>query len=168
MTGRLLRAGIVSAAGWVACETAGGLFFLALGVRLWRYEIAPLFLAVTSPVVWALAFSLLGPLTLLWLAAEERLRLARAGRLAARAAFFVTAGPILEVLINRAFFPLAAGHPLYAYTFLPTFGGSGSLLSPFYYATLLVHVPWVERARKSRYRSPSLASSHSMVRSSAQ
>jgi hypothetical protein len=145
----LLEAGLFSASGWVACETLGGLFFLALGVRLWRYRIAPLFLGVTSPVVWTLAFLLLGPLTLAWLAFEDRLALSRTRRLAARAAFFMTAGPALEVVLNRGLFAGLAGHPLYAYTLLPTFGGSGSLLSPLYYATLLVHVPWVERARSA-------------------
>lgn len=159
--GRLLRAGAVSAGGWILCETFGGLIFLALGVRLWRYEIAPLFWSVTSPVVWSLALLLLGPLTLLWLAAEERLPLPRPGRLAARAAFFMTAGPLIEVLLNRGLFSGFAGHPLYVYTLLPTFGGSGSMLSPLYYATLLIHVPWVERRRSS-------ASSHSTTRSSAQ
>ena len=158
---RLLEAGLLSAAGWIACETLGGLFCLGLGVRLWRYRIAPLFLGVTSPVVWSLAFLLLGPVTLAWLAFEERLGLSRTSRLAARAAFFMAAGPALEVVLNRGLFAGLAGHPLYVYTLLPTFEGSGSLLSPLYYATLLIHVPWVERAR-------SLPSSHSMTRSSAQ
>ena len=159
--GGLLRVGVVSAGGWILCETAGGLLFLALGVRLWRYEIAPLFWSVTSPVIWSLALLLLGPLTLLWLSAEERLPLPRPGRLAARAAFFMTVGPLLEVLLNRGLFSAFAGRPLYTYTFLPTFGGSGSLLSPFYYATLLIHVPWVEKSR-------SRSTSHSMTLSSAQ
>lgn len=147
---KLLRAGILSAAAWVLCETLGGLFFLSLGVRLWRYQIAPLFLAVTSPVIWGLAFLLMGPLTLAWLDVEQILPLRRAGRLAARAAFFMSVGPVLEVLLNRGFFATTVGRPLYLYTFLPTFGGSGSLLSPFYYSTLLIHVPWIERARRQK------------------
>ncbi len=157
----LLRAGIVSAGAWILCETVGGLLFLAFGLRLWRYDIAPILFSVTSPVIWSLALLLLGPLTLFWLSTEERLPIARAGRLAARAAFFMTVGPLLEVLLNRGIFWAFAGRPLYTYTFLPTFGGSGSLLSPLYYATLLVHVPWVERSR-------SRPSSHSMTFSSAQ
>lgn len=157
----LFRAGVVSAGGWILCETLGGLTFLAFGVRLWRYHIAPILFSVTSPVIWSLALLLLGPLTLFWLSAEERLPLPRAGRLAARAAFFMTVGPLLEVLLNRGLFSAFAGRPLYTYTFLPTFGGSGSLLSPFYYATLLVHVPWVEKSR-------SRSASHSMTLSSAQ
>jgi hypothetical protein len=33
---------------------------------------------------------------------------------------------------------------------LPTFDGSGSLLSPLYYATLLIHYPLLARLRASR------------------
>jgi hypothetical protein len=135
---------VLSAAAWILCETFGGLFFRAFGVRLWRYEIAPLVFGVTSPVIWGLAFLLLGPLTWLWLQIEERLP--AAGRLWARVAFFATAGPVLEVVLNRGVFIALLGRPLYEYLVLPTFDGSGSLLSPLYYMTLLIHVPWVKRA----------------------
>jgi hypothetical protein len=39
-------------------------------------------------------------------------------------------GPVIEVLLNRYLFTAFVGRPLYLYTVLPTFGGSGSLLSP--------------------------------------
>jgi hypothetical protein len=49
----------------------------------------------------------------------------------------VVGGPINEVLWNSVIWT-AAGMPLYQYTMLPTFSGSGSYLSPLYYLTLLL------------------------------
>ena len=51
--------------------------------------------------------------------------------------FLVVGGPINEVLWNSVIWT-AAGMPLYQYTMLPTFSGSGSYLSPLYYLTLLL------------------------------
>jgi hypothetical protein len=54
-----------------------------------------------------------------------------------RGLFLVVSGPINEVLWNSVIWS-AAGTPLYEYTVLPTFDGSGSYLSPLYYLTLLL------------------------------
>lgn len=54
-------------------------------------------------------------------------------------------GSIVEVAINELVFKAAFGFPLYRYLVLPTFDGSGSLLSPIYYATTIVHRPFSDR-----------------------
>jgi hypothetical protein len=137
---RIVLASLAASAAWVLCEVGGGLLFLSLGLRLWRYEIAPLFSDITSPVVWLLAFLLITPLTL----AFERLSASWRGPLP-RLAFLMVTGSVLEVLLNRYLFEGLLGRPLYRYTFLPTFDGSGSWLSPLYYATLYVHAPVADR-----------------------
>lgn len=141
---RLLAACVAAGAAWVLAEVTGGLFFLALGVRLWRYEILPLFWEITSPVVWLFAVGLIVPLSV----AYDRTVACRwrgGGRLLARLLFVMSVGPLLEVLINELLFKGAAGRALYTYTVLRTFSGSGSWLSPLYYATLLIHVPITDR-----------------------
>jgi|KBSSwiStaDraftv2_1062776.scaffolds.fasta_scaffold00016_76 hypothetical protein len=142
---RLLLICVYGGLAWIVAEVTGGLAFLAFGIRLWRYEIVPLFSAITSPVIWVLAALLIGPL----MVAFDRLigieRLSSRRRLVARLGFLMTAGPVIEVLINRLFFVGVLGQPLYAYLVLPTFEGSGSLLSPLYYATLYIHIPLMDR-----------------------
>jgi hypothetical protein len=141
---RLLAACLVAGAAWVVAEVAGGLFFLALGVRLWRYELLPLLWAITSPIVWLFAVGLIVPLSI----AYDRMVAVRwrgRGRFIARLLFVMSVGPVLEVLINEYLFKAGVGCALYVYTTLPTFSGSGSWLSPLYYATLLIHVPITDR-----------------------
>jgi hypothetical protein len=147
--GRVLVACVATGAVWVVCEVAGGLAFLAAGIRLWRYEIAPLWFEITSPVVWLLAAAGILPLTI---AFERRwTRGLRGARRFARLAVFVAiVGPVIEVLLNEWFFKPIVGRPLYAYLVAPTFDGSGSLFSPLYYLTLLVHVPITDRILKAR------------------
>lgn len=141
---RLIAACLVAGAAWIVAEVAGGLFFLALGVRLWRYELMPLFWAITSPVVWLFALTLIVPLSIGYDRLVARRWTGRA-RFVARALFVMSAGPALEVLINELLFKAGIGRALYVYTVLPTFSGSGSWLSPLYYATLLIHVPITDR-----------------------
>lgn len=141
---RLVAACSAASLAWITCEVAGGLAFLACGLRLWRYEIVPVLFDITSPVVWLLALVLIAPLTLgfdRWLRID---RLAPRWQMALRLAFLMVTGPVVEVVLNRFLFEAAFGKPLYRYTFLPTFDGSGSLLSPLYYATLYLHRPVVE------------------------
>ena len=129
---------------WFIAEVGGGLAFLSLGVRLWRYEICPLFDAITSPVIWALAAGLIIPLSVAFdRAVADRFR--GAVKFAARLVFVMTTGSVLEVFINEFFFRACLGQPLYEYLVLPTFAGSGSMLSPLYYSTLLIHVPITDR-----------------------
>jgi hypothetical protein len=129
---------------WIVAEVGGGLAFLSLGVRLWRYEICPVVDAITSPVIWALAAGLIIPLSLAFdRTVADRFR--GAARLGARLAFVMTTGSVLEVVINEFFFRACIGRPLYEYLVLPTFAGSGSLLSPLYYSTLLIHIPITDR-----------------------
>ena len=129
---------------WIVAEVGGGLTFLSLGVRLWRYEICPVLDAITSPVIWALAAGLIIPLSLAFdRAVADRFR--GMAKLGARLAFVMTTGSVLEVLINEFFFRVCLGQPLYEYLVLPTFAGSGSLLSPLYYSTLLIHIPITDR-----------------------
>lgn len=128
----------------MAVETLGGLAFLAAGVRLWRYEILPVFRGITSPVIWTFAFLLIVPLVALFdRAVTRRLPARQAG--VVRLAYLMAAGPVLEVLINEGLFRGALGRPLYVYLVLPTFDGSGSLLSPLYYATLYPHLAVTDR-----------------------
>lgn len=140
---RYLAACALASLAWIACEVLGGLAFLACGLRLWRYEIVPVLSEITSPVVWLLAFALITPFTFgfdRWLRTD---RLPARWRAGLRLAFLMVTGPVVEVVLNRFLFEAACGSPLYRYTFLPTFDGSGSLLSPLYYATLYVHRPVV-------------------------
>lgn len=134
---------------WIVCEVAGGLAFLAMGVRLWRYHLMPVWWDITSPIVWIFAVTLIVPLSL---AFERRWThgLGGGARLARLAAFVGTAGPVLEVLFNEIGFKALIGRGLYEYTVLATFSGSGSWLSPFYYMTLLVHVPITDRLLRER------------------
>ncbi len=136
---------------WVVCEVAGGLAFLAAGARLWRYHLLPLWSDITSPIVWMFAATLIIPLSL---AFERRFTRNVRGlaRLARVAAFVAVVGPVLEVLINELGFKAFVGQGLYTYTVLATFDGSGSWLSPFYYLTLLVHVPITDRILGTRVR----------------
>lgn len=141
---RWIAAGAVASASWIAMETAGGLLFLGLGVRLWRYEIVPVFAAITSPVIWGIAFLLIVPLVALFDRFVAR-RLSPRGARLARLGYLMTAGPVLEVVINEAIFRGSLGRPLYVYLVAPTFDGSGSLLSPLYYATLYPHLAFTDR-----------------------
>jgi len=141
---RLALACATAGLAWVVCEVAGGLAFLAAGVRLWRYQLLPIWQDITSPIVWIFAATLIIPLSL---AFEERYTRGRRGsaRLFRVAVFVAVVGPVLEVLINELGFKALAGRGLYEYTVLATFDGSGSWLSPFYYLTLLIHVPITDR-----------------------
>lgn len=143
-TSRFLLACLIAGLAWIVAEVAGGLLFLWAGVRLWRYEIAPLFLDITSPLVWALAVLLIVPLSSLFDTVTRQSGTRRA-RLFGHLAFLMITGPIVEVVLNDHVFRTLFGRPLYTYLVLPTFEGSGSLLSPFYYATLVMHRPLTEK-----------------------
>lgn len=127
---------------WIPCETLGGLAFLALGVRLWEYRIAPLFWQLTSLAGWGMVLAVAGTNCFLYLLWEHRARVRGRRRWLYRAAFLMVAGPVNEVAFNSLIW-LLAGTPLYLYTVLPTFDGSGSYLSPLYYLTLLTGF-WLE------------------------
>ena len=141
---RVVAACVVAGAAWVVCEVAGGLAFLTVGVRLWRYEIAPMVWDITSPIIWLFAIALIVPLSIMF---ERRYTVGRPRgvRLVRLALFVAIVGPLLEVLINELLFKALIRAPLYEYLVLPTFNGSGSWLSPLYYLTLLVHVPITDR-----------------------
>jgi len=141
---RFALACLVAGAAWIVVEIGGGLLFLAAGYRLWRYEIVPIVFEITSPVVWIFAAALIIPLCVLF---DRRVtdHLPRRARLPVRLAFLMVVGPVLEVVINETMFVNGMGRPLYTYLVLPTFGGSGSWLSPLYYATLIIHVPVTDR-----------------------
>jgi hypothetical protein len=127
---------------WILCETLGGLLFLALGTRLWAYHITPIFWAIASYVGWCYVFVILGTGCLAYLVWEHGMGVAGRRRWLYRSLFLVIAGPVTEVIWNHATWNVL-GTPLYLYTYLPTFDGSGSLLSPLYYQTLLLGF-WVE------------------------
>jgi len=148
---RLATACAAAGLAWVVCEVAGGLAFLALGIRLWRYHLMPLWWDITSPIVWMFAVTLIVPLCR---AFERRWTPGRGvgARMAGLAAFVGTIGPVLEVLLNELGFKGLVGRGLYEYTVLATFGGSGSWLSPLYYMTLLVHVPITDRLLRGPLR----------------
>jgi hypothetical protein len=141
---RIALACLVAGAAWIVCEVVGGLAFLALGVRLWRYELMPIWWEITSPIVWIFALFLIVPLTLAFEARYTRHVPARS-RLLRVAAFVGIVGPALEVAINEFLFKAWLGRALYEYTLLPTFSGSGSWVSPLYYLTLLIHMPITDR-----------------------
>lgn len=145
---RFTVACLVAGASWVLAEVTGGLTFLFCGVRLWRYEIVPLFFGITSPLVWVCATVLIVPLCIGFDALVRSDRLAPGRRALARLVFLMTTGSVLEVLLNQHVFVTIYGRPLYSYLVLPTFQGSGSLLSPLYYATLYLHVPIADRLLK--------------------
>ncbi|MBL8115621.1 MAG: hypothetical protein JNK60_22260 [Acidobacteria bacterium] len=171
MKARFLLACAVGSLAWIVCEVAGGLLFLAAGLRLWRYEIAPVFQGITSPVVWLLALLLIVPVSTAYDRALNLRARSPRSRTALRLLLLVTFGPVIEVLLNEWVFRTFFGAPLYVYTFLPTFGGSGSLLSPLYYATLLVHVPITDRvlysSGASRSSSPETTSERAASMSGA-
>jgi hypothetical protein len=132
----------LSLGGWVITETLGGLIFLACGVRLWRYHITPVLWQIASPVGWLLVFLVAGVNLFGYLLCEHRLGVRGGRRWLYRALFLMVAGPVNEVLFNHLIWVLF-GTPVYLYTVLPTFAGSGSLLSPLYYLTLLLGL-WLE------------------------
>ncbi len=132
---------LLSSVSWIVCETLGGLAFLAAGVRLWSYHMVPLFWRITSPVIWLVVFLVMGPFMLGFHRVEARRGWSGVRRALYRSLFLVTVGPIVEVIINQYFFKGLLGAALYTYEKLPTFEGSGSLLSPFYYFTLYIHYP---------------------------
>ncbi len=138
-----VRLGAASALVWMVCEVVIGLLFLRAGVRLWEYHLLPVADAITSPAAWAVAFGVIPPLFLVYDRIERKRAPDGRPRWGLRLAYLAVFGPIVELAINPLF-RLAIGEPLYRYTCLPTFDGSGSWLSPLYYATLLVHFP-VER-----------------------
>jgi hypothetical protein len=127
---------VVALAVWIPCEVLGGLAFLALGIRLWTYHLAPVCWQLTSLLGWALLLPLLGGQCCLYLVGEQRAAVRGPWRWLCRALFLAVAGPVNEVVWN-AVIREAFGRPLFRYTLLPTFGGSGSWLSPLYYLTLL-------------------------------
>jgi len=139
---------VVALAAWVPCEVLGGLAFLALGIRLWAYHLAPVCWQLTSFAGWALLLPLLGGQCCLYLAWEQRAGAGGSRRWLYRALFLAVAGPVNEVFWN-AVVRAPFGRPLFLYAVLPTFGDSGSWLSPLYYLTLLSgflveeHVPGI-------------------------
>lgn len=133
---RWLITSTITTLAWIPCETLGGLIFLAAGIRLWAYYVTPIFWALTSPVAWGFVFLVAGGNCSAYKWWEQSRRLNGPRRWLFRAAFLAVAGPVMEVIWNSAIW-WTAGTPLYLYTVLPTFEGSGSLLSPFYYQTLL-------------------------------
>ena len=148
---RLVSPWLVAGASWIIVEVCGGLLFLAAGVRLWRYEILPLCWDITSPVVWCIAAAMIPVCSMPLDRVAPRLLEPRM-IIWVRLGFFMTVGPVMEVLINELVFKRYFGTPLYRYLVLPTFDGSGSLLSPLYYATLLIHYPILARLRAGRAR----------------
>ena len=134
---RCALTGVVALVAWIPCEVLGGLAFLGLDVRLWAYRITPIFWATTSPAGWGMVFAVLGSHCALYLLWENRAGVCGRRRWAYRGLFLGAGGPVCEVVWNSVIW-CAAGTPLYQYTVLPTFDGSGSYLSPLYYLTLLL------------------------------
>jgi len=130
---------------WMLCETAGGLLFLYFGVRLWEYHILPVFWSITSYFAWALIFVVGGLLCFGYLETEREYRFPN--RWYFRSLFLIAAGPFLEVVFNGLICKIY-GTPLYTYTLWSTFEGSGSLLSPIYYLTLLSGFWFEETCKK--------------------
>jgi hypothetical protein len=133
---------VISLAAWIVTETLGGLLFLAFGVRLWRYVMTPILWEIASPVGWAFVFAVAGINCFGYLLIEHRLGIRGRRRWLYRALFLMVAGPVNEVIFDSLIWRLV-GTPIYLYTVWPTFAGTGSLLSPFYYLTLLLGL-WVE------------------------
>ena len=132
----------ISLLAWIVCETLGGLLFLAGGVRLWRYVMTPILWEIASPVGWAFVFVVAGMNCFGYLLVEHRLGVRGRRRWLYRALFLMLAGPVNEVIFDSLIWRLV-GTPIYLYTVWPTFAGTGSLLSPLYYLTLLLGL-WVE------------------------
>jgi hypothetical protein len=132
----------ISLVAWIVCETLGGLIFLACGVRLWRYVMTPVLWEIASPVGWAFVFVVAGLNCFAYLLLEHHLRIRGRRRWLYRGLFLMVAGPVNEVVFNSLVWWLTRT-PIYLYTLWPTFSGSGSYLSPFYYLTLLLGL-WVE------------------------
>jgi hypothetical protein len=132
----------ISLVAWIVCETLGGLLFLVCGVRLWRYCMTPVLWEIASPVGWAFVFVVAGMNCFAYLLWERRFGVRGRRRWLYRGLFLMVAGPVNEVVFNSLIWRLA-GTPIYLYTVWPTFAGSGSLLSPLYYLTLLLGL-WVE------------------------
>jgi hypothetical protein len=132
----------ISLVAWIVCETLGGLLFLACGVRLWRYCLTPILWDIASPVGWGFVFAVAGLNCFGYLLLEHRLRITGRRRWLYRGLFLMVAGPVNEVVFNSLIWWLTRT-PIYLYTLWPTFGGSGSLVSPLYYLTLLLGL-WVE------------------------
>jgi hypothetical protein len=147
-----VKLSVISTVVWTVCEVTVGLFFLMLGQRLWEYYKYPVAFGFTSPIVWALAFLLIPPAFLACLFLERKFALGVWPAWALRTFFCCTLGTSIELIVS-AIYLSAFGSPLYLYTYLPTFGGWGSWLSPLYYATLLVHFP-VEEWLAARRNSP--------------
>jgi hypothetical protein len=132
----------ISLVAWIVCETLGGLIFLAYGLRLWRYCMTPILWEIASPVGWAFVFVVAGMNCFCYLLWEHHFQVRGRRRWLYRGLFLMVAGPLNEVIFNSLTWRLL-GTPIYVYTLWPTFGGSGSYLSPLYYLTLLLGL-WVE------------------------
>ncbi len=132
----------ISLAAWIVCETLGGLLFLAGGVRLWRYVMTPVLWEIASPVGWLFVLAVAGTNCFGYLLWEKHFRVRGRRRWLYRGLFLMVAWPVNEVVFNGLVWWLA-GTPIYVYTLWPTFHGSGSLVSPLYYLTLLLGL-WVE------------------------
>jgi hypothetical protein len=139
---RYLLTTLITVGSWIICETLGGAIFLACGVRLWSYYITPIFWDLTSLVGWLFVWFVAGNLVFGYLLWEARTGVTGWQRWLYRSLFLVVAGPVNEVIWNTIIWNVA-DTPLYLYTVLPTFDGSGSWLSPLYYLTLLLGF-WVE------------------------
>jgi hypothetical protein len=134
--------GLITVGCWIICETVGGLLFLAVGIRLWSYHITPVFWEITSLVGWLFVGLVAGNLCYGYLVWETKSGINTRWRWLGRASFLMIAGPVNEVIWNTLIWR-TVDTPLYLYTVLPTFEGSGSMLSPLYYLTLLLGF-WVE------------------------
>jgi hypothetical protein len=133
---RGIMTSLVGLVAWVPCEVLGGLIFLGLGIRLWTYHITPVFWGMTSLVAWGFVLLVLGTNCAAYLLWEEWAGIRGPRRWGYRALFLAVSGPVNEVVWNSLVW-WAYGTPLYLYIVLPSFAGSGSLLSPLYYLTLL-------------------------------
>lgn len=141
----------MSALLWMVCEVLGGLAFLAVGIRLWTYEMVPVFYAISSPVIWAIAFLLMPPFFYVYDRFEQsKSAMSLRTKVVSRLVFLVVVGCVSEVLINEWIFKRWLGRPLFVYEVLPTFDGSGSYLSPLYYMTLYSHFPLMRALRRPR------------------
>jgi hypothetical protein len=127
---------VVGVVVWVPCEVLVGQFFLGVDVRLWEYHIAPWLEKITSPAGWLVVLLVVGTNCSLYLLWEDWTGVVGQRRWLYRALYLAVCGPINEVVWNELI-RWAYGTPLYLYTLLPTFNGSGSYLSPLYYLTLL-------------------------------
>jgi hypothetical protein len=146
----MLTSAIISSLCWILCELLGGLACLyLLGIQLWTYKVFPVVGEITSPVIWAIAFLIMPPLFYLCDRIEARWGIVSqpGKKWALRLAYVMTVGSTSEIVINEFVFRQWLGQPLYTYLVLPTFHGSGSLFSPLYYSTLLIHYPLATKLR---------------------